>query len=131
MDKKLVIALILLIIGYLGLISVQERQNHASLKLSQLWKMDLAQLSSTEALHEGLNQLKSVRLINAQNDLTAEIWATHLKHPFETNDDGTYHMEVLIISEPYDDGTMALLLHHLIHIPSGNSVWELGRTYKL
>lgn len=131
MDKKLIIAVILILISYLGITILHDYQTQSAPQLSLLWKSDISNLSEAQLLHEGLLQLRSVSFISAQNSPIAELWAKHLSHPFQLVDKGEYHLEVLIISEPYEGGVMAIFVHHLIHIPSGNSVWELGRTYKL
>jgi hypothetical protein len=96
--------------------------------LSKLWSEDIENLEAKKILPPALHDLKEVEWITP--DPQAKDWAKHLRLPFELKKDGQYRLELLVLSQ-HDGPLLAVIQHHLIHIKSGNSVWELGRTYNL
>lgn len=96
--------------------------------LNELAQKDLAQLSTSKRFPEGIRDLYEIEKI--PTDKVTRIWAKRLDLDLPVTKTGNYKLEVLVLQEPSDKLT-AILQYHLIHRPSGNSVWELARQYKL
>lgn len=96
--------------------------------LNELAQKDLAQLKSTKGIPEGIRDLYEIEKI--PTDKISRIWSKRLDLNLPVSSNGNYKLEVLLIPEQSENLT-AILQYHLIHRPSGNSVWELARQYKL
>jgi hypothetical protein len=100
-------------------------------RLEILWKTDIENLSLENKLPLAWRQVRQIEKVAAQNDLVAELWVKTVSAPIEVNVGGEYKLEILFVSQKEDGSESAMIQHHLIHLPTGNSVWELGRTYQL
>ncbi len=96
--------------------------------LNELARKDLAQLKDSKALPDGIKDLYEIEKI--PTDKISRIWSRRLDLDLPTSSSGNYKLEVLVLQVPNEKLT-AILQYHLIHRPSGNSVWELARQYKL
>ncbi len=99
--------------------------------LQRIWEQDIDNLSGHHKLPPSWSEISVVQKINANGDRDAERWARETVSPIEINPKGQYKLEVLFISQKSAGHEKVIVQHHMIHIPSGNSVWELGRTYQL
>jgi hypothetical protein len=106
-------------------------QAKTSQKLERVWQEDLHNLAQAKKLPSFWFEIRSVEKVAAQEDSTAEDWALNVSTPIEINLNGKYKLEILFLSQNENGVTRAVIQHHIIHIPTGNSVWELGRTYIL
>lgn len=121
-------ALSLYIIANIGLIY----QAKSSSKLEQLWIHDIENLSSAKKLPPFWNEISVVEKISANHDSLAELWLKTVSLPINIKPTGKYKLEILFLSQKNESGiTQAIIQHHITHIPSKNSVWELARTYNL
>lgn len=105
---------------------------HPEIRLIEsVWTRDLHNLHLHQSLPVFWNQIRVIEKIPANNDSLAKAWAEKLAVPVEINPTGDYKLEILIISQNEPSTQKILIQHHLIHIPSGNSIWELARTYTI
>lgn len=96
--------------------------------LNELAQKDLAQLTRSKGLPEGIRDLYEIEKI--PTDKITRVWSKRLDLNLPITANGNYKLEVLVLQEQSENLT-AILQYHLIHRPSGNSVWELARQYKL
>ncbi len=126
---KYAFALVAVTVGfYLSSLVIFDEMSFQSLSLSKMWREDITNLEVNKLLPISLNDIREVEWVTP--DEKSKVWAKYLKSPFSINPMGQYRLEILLLSQN-DSGLVAVIQHHLIHIPSGNSVWELGRTYTL
>ena len=133
--KKLIeqfslLAILALIIYSVAQIAMSYRAESAE-KLEKVWQQDLENLHSQNKLPSYWSDIRTVEREPAQDDSLANQWVKSVASPIVINPNGQYKLEILFISQTDSGQTRAVVQHHLIHIPSGNSVWELGRTYDL
>lgn len=100
-------------------------------KLEHIWKQDIQNLLKAEKLPSYWKDIRLVEKVAARDDLLAESWSKFVSSPVEINPSGEYKLEILFLSQKEGRHERAVIQHHMIHIPTGNSVWELGRTYIL
>lgn len=99
-------------------------------RLQWAWDEDVRQLAATEKLPEDWKFIRAIDVIAA--DDRAEKWREHLIPPVALNSDGHQRLEVLLISWEEDgQGCGAIIQYHLIDEKTGNTKWELGRTFKI
>lgn len=104
----------------------------AAAKLEQLWSEDIQTLAAAQKLPPSWSGIRVVEKISGNKDPMSELWAKTVSSPIEINPNGEYKLEILMLSQKNESGqTRAIIQHHIIHIPSNNSVWELARTYIL
>ncbi len=120
-------ALVIYILASLGL----NYKSASSQLIERIWEQDIANLSGLHKLPPTWSEIRVVEKTNATGDSAAETWARDTSSPIEINPKGDYKLEVLFISQHDGEHERVVIQHHMIHIPSGNSVWELGRTYQL
>jgi len=101
----------------------------AGVRLQSLWEEDIQNLLAQNKLPSTWKKISQVEKIAARNDLIAESWVKTVSAPIEINPEGEYKLEILFLSQKENGHESAVIQHHLIHIPTGNSVWEIGRTY--
>lgn len=132
MEKRpqiwVVTALISFIAFYLLSDFVANAGTHRVYILNELAQADLAQLSAKKSLPTAFRDLYEIEKV--PTDPVTTIWADRLDLDLPVNPKGQYKLEVLVLQEESEHLT-AILQYHLIHRPSGNSVWELARQYKL
>lgn len=120
-------AVILYILASLG----ANYKSPSSKLIERIWEADIVNLTNLHKLPPAWNEIRVVEKLNATGDSAAEKWARDTSSPIEINPKGEYKLEVLFISQHEGSHERVVIQHHMIHIPSGNSVWELGRTYQL
>lgn len=103
----------------------------SGVELELIWKNDIATLKSSNKLPAYWTEIRTVEKINGPDDSIAAKWVKSVSSPIEINPNGQYKLEILFISDKENGIHRAVIRHHMIHIPSGNSVWELNRTYVL
>lgn len=99
--------------------------------LERVWAQDIQHLLEKEKLPSYWNNIRIIEKIPANDDILAAEWVKSVSPPVKVNPDGKYSLEILFLSQKNEAEEKAVIQHHIIHIPSGNSVWELGRTYQL
>jgi hypothetical protein len=126
---KYFVALVAVTIGfYFASQIIFDDFSSQSQTLSQLWREDVENLEAKKILPPAFHNLREIEWVTP--DVKSKEWAKFLKVPFELKPDGEYRLELLVLSQE-DGPVLAVIQHHLIHIKTGNSVWELGRTYTL
>lgn len=121
------IALIVYAIANIG----QSYRSADSASLEVAWYKDVENLKSADRLPQYWNSIRIVEKISANNDVTAAKWAKAVSSPIEINPSGEYKLEILFLSQMDTTPPKAVIQYHIIHIPSGNSVWELARIFEL
>jgi hypothetical protein len=86
---------------------------------------DLENLRQQNFLPEGFNDLKRVEVFGKSENLKTIF--NRANESFKTSTDGKYALEVFL--DVIDEGGV-ILQYDLVEIKSGNTVWELGRTFK-
>jgi hypothetical protein len=123
----LAITVIVYILASLG----ANYRSPSSKLIERIWQQDISNLNNLHKLPSTWSEIRLVEKVNASGDSSAEVWARDTNSPIEINPKGEYKLEVLFISQHDGKHERVVIQHHMIHIPSGNSVWELGRTYEL
>ena len=128
---QLFILIALSLLLYLGATYAINYRAASTVKLEKLWQEDLVNLKATKKLPSYWQSIKEVKKISANEDAEAEKWVKSIASPIEINPTGEYRLEILFLSQSENEQEKAVIQLHIIHITSGNSVWELGRTYEL
>lgn len=128
---KYSIATVAVLVGfYFASDEIYDDLTSQSKSLQKLWQQDIAKLQTEKALPVGLNNIREIEWVTP--DTISKTWRRYAKPPFHIKPDGEYRLELLVLSQNDEgDSLKAVIQHHLIHIATGNSVWELGRTYSL
>ena len=125
-------AVILSIIGILGF-SVHQFQSYMNLsdadKVSLLWKRDIEILKREKHLPQIFDQISEFEFFHGSH--RAKKWMKDLKVPFEKKQNGSYVLEILVISIDDKDFNAAVIQMDVIDKKSQNLIYELGRTYQL
>jgi hypothetical protein len=124
------LAAVALVIYVLAQIAIYYRSESTQI-LEKIWFDDIQALQTENKLPISWKEIRQVEKIPAQGDSEAALWVKSIASPILINPEGEYKLEILFISQKDDGHEKAVIQHHLIHIPSGNSVWELGRTYEI
>lgn len=98
-------------------------------KFNKSWTDDLTSLRATAKLPNELDNVANIQ-IRADNS-PAQNWLPYLKPPIKKKSDGKYKLNVFITHWIEGNRFGVIVQHNLIHLPSGNNVWELNRNYKL
>jgi hypothetical protein len=115
---------------YYGSFIIFDENTYQSQTLEEVWHKDIKKLEAEKALPPGLKNLRNIDWETP--DITAKTWKRFVQSPFLTKESGEYRLELLVLTQNDAGSTLtAVIQHHLIHVASGNSVWELGRTYAL
>lgn len=99
--------------------------------LERTWRTDIDNLSFSNKLPPYWKEIRIVEKFAAVNDRLAESWIKNVYPPIEINPSGKYKLEILYLSEDENQTQKAIIQHHIIHIPTGNSIWEISRKYDL
>ena len=100
-------------------------------RLEHVWREDIQNLQHAHKLPASWDDISQVEKIPGLQDAEAASWVKSVSSPIQINPSGKYKLEILFLSQNDNGHKRAVIQHHMIHIPSGNSVWELGRTYTL
>ena len=130
MKKKNIVGLFLSLFA-LSLFSVgfykyfEKESRSPKEQIVQMWMDDIHGLAPK--LPPSWKSIAEVSL--SYGDLETQVFFTNLnKAPVKTNPKGEYRLEVTIIS---DDQKHFIFQHNMIHKPTNEMLWELGRTYQL
>jgi len=123
------LAAISLVIYVLAQIGLSYRAESAQV-LERLWQNDFQNLKVNSALPSYWSNIRIVEKTAAQGDVLAEVWTKSVAPPITVNPDGTYKLEILFLSQVDGPQKRAVIQHHIVDISTGNTVWELGRTYE-
>ena len=119
-----------LVVYTIATIGINYRSKSA-LQLEQLWRSDIKTLRIENKLPSYWGHIRQVIKLTAPTDNRAQSWLKDVSLPIDINPEGEYKLEILFVSDFEDGHRRALIRHHFIHIPTGNSVWEVSRTYNL
>ncbi|MDZ4678426.1 MAG: hypothetical protein SGI74_13065 [Oligoflexia bacterium] len=88
------------------------------------WERDLQKLEKTKFLHPGFRNLQKILLISPSERLK-NIYATKPLN-LQTHDNGKFSLEIFMDEVA---GGGVVVQYDLIDMHTGNTVWELGRTF--
>lgn len=86
---------------------------------------DLEKLDKAKSLHQGIKSLKEIQIFSSSSELRKMFQKYPLK--IATRSDGKYKLEIFVDGIEEAGGTV--IQYDLVEISSGNTVWELGRTF--
>lgn len=91
----------------------------------QKWKRDLRQLE--DKLPESWRNIAEIDL-NFGDEQTKVFFSDLKTIPLKLNLTGDFKLSITVITA---DQELFIFQHNMIHIPSGEMIWELARTYSL
>jgi hypothetical protein len=94
-------------------------------KLMDGWERDLQKLERTKFLHPGFQSLQNIQLISPSERLK-NLYASKPLN-LETHDNGKFSLEIFM--DEVEGGGGVVIQYDLIDLTTGNTVWELGRTF--
>lgn len=104
-------------------------ENSESVQISELWAQDFKKLGKVLARSRAPQRIKDVSLVGS--DETTQQWIkAGIKSPVPLNPEGDIKLEVLVIQWKSRGRRGCILQQTFIHIPTGNTLFELGRTYR-
>jgi hypothetical protein len=94
-------------------------------KFMTAWEHDLQRLKVAKSLHPGFESIKKIQLYSP-SDRMKKIFK---KYPinFELKPQGRYMLEVFM--DEIEGGEGVVIQYDLVDTKTGNTVWELGRTF--
>lgn len=95
-------------------------------KFSMIWQNDLERLQKAKALHGGFQKLKTVKVVTPSEKLRR--LAGQNPGNLKTNPQGEYELEIFMDEMT---GGGVVIQYDLVNLKTGNTVWELGRTFTL
>jgi hypothetical protein len=125
-----ILGAVALIIYVSALIGVAYKSPTAKV-VERIWQEDIDNLNTKHKLPPYWSEIRTVEKDPAAGDAEAAHWVKDTVAPIEINPNGAYKLEVLFLSQKDGGRERAVIQHKMIHIPSGNLVWELDRTYQL
>ncbi len=98
-------------------------------KFQQSWREDIQLLEKSKNLPAQWQEIGEVYL--RSDNSPAQEWITTKANPIKTNSKGKYKLDVFVIHwiEGYRYG--AIVQYSLVDLTTDNTIWELGRTFKL
>ena len=132
--QRLMAILLVLATGFIGYGSaakIKYAKSSPEVRLLSLWRKDVQVLEASGLLPPPWFQITDIDLI--PGDDAARDWASRVSPPIKVAGQGDYQLRVLLISwvDEAEQEQGALVEYHLIHKPTGNTEWELARTYTL
>jgi hypothetical protein len=121
------LALIIYLLAFIGM----AYKSPSAKVVERIWQEDIDNLSIKHKLPPFWGEIRTVEKDPAAGDAEAAHWVKDTVAPIEINPKGDYKLEVLFLSQKEGVRERAVIQHKMIHIPSGNLVWELDRTYQL
>jgi hypothetical protein len=119
-----VTGLFLIIAGIVLMVFIS--QNPPSNSIQEIWDADQKNLA------QSIPQWNSIKLIEMESSSDiAKDWIKKVKPPVPINPSGEYRMEVLFMLSDDKSPDQVIVQHHVIHISSGHSVFEVSRSYSL
>jgi hypothetical protein len=100
-----------------------------SYRLESLWQKDLADLQQAGHLPKEWTDVAEIQLNPTTDD--ARAWLKQIHTPIAVNANGKHKLDILIFS--WEDGGHrgAVIMHHLLELPSENMIYEISRTYDI
>lgn len=98
-------------------------------KLQLVWEKDLHLLHREKKFPPEWDRIRDVQYFTGTD--RAQMWLRNLKSPFVLNPKGDQVLEVLILSWNDEGLWGAIFQYNLVDEKSGNTTWELGRTFTL
>ena len=98
-------------------------------KFIRSWQDDVALLKKSGKLPDGFNHIREIEI--KSDNSPARDWIDDLKRRVPTEPTGTYKLSVMVIHWIEDTRYGAIVQYNLVDTKSGNTVWELSRTFKL
>jgi len=126
----LLLAAIALVVYAIGLVGKNFRFSSTE-RLESLWTEDINNLAKAEKLPAHWNEIRLIERTAPTADKRATRWTHAVAVPIKVNPNGDYKLDILFVSQDESPHLKALVQMNLIHLQSGNSVWELDRTYDL
>ena len=124
------LASVALIIYAIGLIRKSVKFS-STVKLESLWAEDINNLVETGKLPKYWDKIRVINKTAPTGDKLAIQWSHEVSAPIQLNPTGDYKLEVFFLSQNESPHLKALVQMNMVHIKTGNSVWELDRTYDL
>ncbi len=128
--QVLLLAAFALCIYIVAVIGITYRDKSAAF-LERAWKLDIQNLQLNNNLPLYWNDIRLIEKYSAQDDPVAKSWIKNVYPPIEINPMGNYKIELLFISQEDSSEKKAIVQHHIIYLPTGDSVWEMARIYNL
>lgn len=101
----------------------------SSARLYKEWTRDLRKLRKKNQLHKGFNSIKEVSY-TPLSSMSAQ-WLSSIRVPIKLKHQGIYKLNLEVDHLAEKKRTSAIVHYQLVHIESGNTVWEFGRTYSV
>jgi hypothetical protein len=98
-------------------------------KLAAIWTADTNTLLKSKKLPKEWNDIKDV-VVKSDNSPLHE-WLPKIKPPIPVRGNGHYRLEAFFVLLLEGNRYGTVVEYNLIEIATANTVWELGRTYKL
>lgn len=98
-------------------------------RLQELWYSDVIQLTQAKVFPPQWSQIREIRLIPGTPQ--AKKWFDDLIIPVQTNTEGEYTLEVLLMDWQEGNVLGAIVQYDLTENKTNNLIWELGRTFVL
>ena len=97
--------------------------------MEKIWARDLEKLQKTKHLPSGFFEIREVKMIFPAEK--AKIFFAKIKNPdlIKSSTAGRFILEIFIDAIDAAQGGGIMMQYDLIEIKSGNTVWELGRTF--
>ncbi|MCB0351136.1 MAG: hypothetical protein KDD38_08120 [Bdellovibrionales bacterium] len=130
LGQVLLLAAFSLCVYIVATIGISYRGKSAAI-LERAWKLDIQNLKLNNKLPAYWDDIRLIEKYTAKDDNKAETWMKDVYPPIEINPNGQHKLEILFISQSENGEQKAVIQHHIINIPTGDSVWEIGRTYDL
>lgn len=122
--------LVSIAIGFhFGLPLLKYEMGSPGYRLEELWQKDLEALQSGGHLPAAWNDIREIQLIPATDD--ARLWLKDVHTPIQLKASGHHKLEILIVSWQEGAKKGAMLMHHLMELPSENMIFEISRSYEL
>lgn len=98
-------------------------------KFVRSWQDDIALLQESKRFPQEWYEIKEVNI--RSDNSPAQEWIENLKAPITLNPNGTYRLNVFVIHWLEDIRYGVVVQYNLVDLRNNNTVWELGRTFKL
>jgi hypothetical protein len=98
-------------------------------KFLRSWQEDVLLLQKSNKLPQGWSHIRTVEV--KSDNSPARDWVDDLKKRVPTDPTGTYKLSVMAIHWIEENRYGAIIQYNLVDTKSGNTVWELSRTFKL
>lgn len=98
-------------------------------KFLRTWANDVEILEKSNQLPVGWQNIREISL-KTDNSI-AQDWIVGMEAPIKKNPQGKYRLDVFIIHQLEDTRYGAVVQYNLVDLVTGDTTWELGRTFKL